>query len=367
MIAPETQVATSHASRVRDSSNCEPSAMSETTMMVHSGVPRIQALDFTKGALVLTMVLYHWLNYFVGTHGLIYRYLRFLPPSFIFITGFLVSNIYLQKYDPANPALPKRLAIRGLKILAIFSVLNCIIKFVLQSSTRSLEAILRDLVAVYITGNIVVTGVGKAASFYILVPISYVLLLSAAIVVLVKAEKYAFHVVCALLLVTIFILSLFAAESATVECLAAGFMGVACGYMRIDNLDAIVRHRVLLLCAYGVYLLTITVREVNFPLQIVGVCLSLLILYMIGNRATTHLIVRSHLVLLGKYSLFAYIAQIVILQVLRRGLRADVLSPALMAISFLLACGLTAASVIIVDRARVRSTTMNTLYKAVFA
>src|SRR5207302_5956026 len=46
---------------------------------------RLPALDFTKGALVLFMVLYHWLNYFVSTEGDFYRYLRFLTPSFIFI------------------------------------------------------------------------------------------------------------------------------------------------------------------------------------------------------------------------------------------------------------------------------------------
>src|SRR5580704_5753793 len=64
---------------------------------------RIPALDFTKGALVLIMVLYHWLNYFVGPQADIYRYLRFLTPSFIFITGFLVSGVYLSKYSVADP------------------------------------------------------------------------------------------------------------------------------------------------------------------------------------------------------------------------------------------------------------------------
>src|SRR5439155_17798294 len=35
---------------------------------------RVPALDFTKGALVLFMVLYHWLNYFVSPQGEMYRY-----------------------------------------------------------------------------------------------------------------------------------------------------------------------------------------------------------------------------------------------------------------------------------------------------
>src|SRR5258708_615613 len=87
---------------------------------------RIAALDFTKGALVLIMVVYHWLNYFYRPQGDVYKYLRFLTPSFIFITGFLVSNVYLSKYGVTDPRLPRRLIQRGLKILGVFVVLNVI-------------------------------------------------------------------------------------------------------------------------------------------------------------------------------------------------------------------------------------------------
>src|SRR5215475_7529793 len=85
---------------------------------------RIAALDFTKGALVLIMVLYHWLNYFHGPYGDIYKYLRFLTPSFIFISGFLITNVHLSKYEITDSRLPKRLFRRGLKILAVFLALN---------------------------------------------------------------------------------------------------------------------------------------------------------------------------------------------------------------------------------------------------
>src|SRR6266404_5555429 len=70
---------------------------------------RISALDFTKGALVLLMVLYHWINYFIGPQWKYYQYLRFLTPSFIFITGFMISNVYLSRYAATDPRLPKRL------------------------------------------------------------------------------------------------------------------------------------------------------------------------------------------------------------------------------------------------------------------
>ena len=85
---------------------------------------RISALDFTKGALVLIMVLYHWINYFIGLQWPYYRYLRFLTPSFIFVTGFMISNVYLSKYDAADPRLSKRLFTRGLKLMAVFLALN---------------------------------------------------------------------------------------------------------------------------------------------------------------------------------------------------------------------------------------------------
>src|SRR4051794_18609125 len=68
---------------------------------------RIDALDFTKGILVLIMVLYHWLNYFVTGHDWIYKYLRFLPISFVFISGFLISQVYLSKYKRADLTIPK--------------------------------------------------------------------------------------------------------------------------------------------------------------------------------------------------------------------------------------------------------------------
>src|SRR3984957_1256663 len=84
---------------------------------------RIPALDFTKGALVLIMVLYHWINYFIWQWPY-YEYLRFLTPSFIFITGFMVSHVYLSKYAAADPRLSKRLFTRGLKLMAIFLLLN---------------------------------------------------------------------------------------------------------------------------------------------------------------------------------------------------------------------------------------------------
>ncbi|HZL42263.1 MAG TPA: hypothetical protein VFD66_03165, partial [Verrucomicrobiae bacterium] len=75
---------------------------------------RNAALDFAKGALVLCMVVYHSFNYFHHDRDVL-RYLHFLPSSFIFIAGFLITNVYLARYDIGDSRLHRRLFVRGAK------------------------------------------------------------------------------------------------------------------------------------------------------------------------------------------------------------------------------------------------------------
>src|SRR5260370_26266249 len=127
-----------------------------------SNTRRNPALDFTKGCLSLFMVLYHCLEYFVFATVDSYRYIRFVTPSFIFITGFLISNIYLSKYEISDPRLPKRLLQRGLKILGIFVALNVIISLLFSQSYAGrvlfTSLSVSNLVAIYVTGNTVIEG-----------------------------------------------------------------------------------------------------------------------------------------------------------------------------------------------------------------
>src|SRR6267143_6134007 len=121
---------------------------------------RVPAIDFTKGALVLFMVLYHWLNYFISPQGDFYRYLRFVTPSFIFITGFLISSVYLSRYDTSDSRLVKRLLQRGMKIFGVFILLNVIISLLFRESYGGKvvfgQLSVTNMVAVYVTGNTIV-------------------------------------------------------------------------------------------------------------------------------------------------------------------------------------------------------------------
>jgi hypothetical protein len=324
---------------------------------------RISALDFTKGMLVLIMVLYHWINYFYPHDN---RYLRFLTPSFIFITGFLVSNIYLSKYGASDPRLPWRLVQRGLKLLAVFFLLNLTRSFLMGVSLLQ-QVSKGDLLDIYLVGNGVGGGQAKAIAFSILVPISYLLILSAPLIIASRFYRYAFHVACLCCLLGVAVLRYEGIESPNLELIAIGLMGVITGYLPIEKINSLVRHSFLLAVAYALYLGAVSVWNVLYPIQIFGVFLSLMIIYRLGQHSGEPSRARACVVLLGKYSLVGYIAQIAILQALRIGFRHVSSEAMVLAVSFILAFALTIISVEVLDRARVRSAAIDGLYKAVFA
>ena len=92
-----------------------------------------------------------------------------------------------------------------------------------------------------------------------------------------------------------------------------------------------------------------------------------MVIYLLGERGGQLGGMRGCAILLGKYSLLGYIAQIAILQLLHRGLwHIDLGITALFA-TFALACLLTILTVAANDRARARVGAVDKLYKAVFA
>jgi len=345
-------------------------SLTSQTMTIPGTKPaRIPALDFTKGALVLIMVLYHWINYFLGPHD--NRYLRFLTPSFIFISGFIVSNVYIFKYGISDPQLPKRLIQRGFKILGVFLVLNLMRNFIAPGRPEDValttHGSIRSLFDIYILGTGVGGGQAKVVAFFILVPISYLLLLSAGLLVVSRYHRFAVHVVCLLILLGIVVSNYKGFEIQNLELLAIGLLGVIAGYIPTERVNAIVRHPYLLAAGYVAYLAAITVWNVIYPLQIVGVYLSLMILYLMGLQSGGPGSIMATVVLLGKYSLLGYIAQIAILQCLRLAIHPYGWETALFALSFFLAFALTIASIKVVDVLRSRSIAVDRLYKFVFA
>jgi len=331
---------------------------------------RIPALDFTKGTLVLLMVLYHWINYFIDPQWKYLFYLRFVTPSFIFISGFMVSHVYLSKYGAADPRLWKRLMTRGLKLMTVFLVLN-IVRIAVGAFVGHGVALqnlisLQNLSAVFVSGDYPVAGV-KLVSFGILVPISYLLMLLGALMFPYRLNLHTFHITFAVLLTFIAILALAGIQNYILEFVAVGMLGVLTGFLPIRVIDGFGRHPYWLAFAYLLYLIGITMWGVPFLFQIVAVLLNLGVIYLVGASGSRSGIVRTEIIVIGKYSLFAYISQIAILQILSPMLHHTNLGFAVFPISFLAAFTLTILSVELLDCTRIRFGSVDRLYKAVFA
>ena len=224
----------------------------------------------------------------------------------------------------------------------------------------------RSVYAVFVSGNVPTTG-NKLISFGILVPISYLLMLSGALMIPYRFYRYIFHVVCAVLLISILIFGLMGFESANLELITIGMLGVLAGFIPIPAINNFVRHPIFLAIAYSCYLAAITIWNVPFWLQMIGVPLSLMVIYLAGISVSASNAIANECILLGKYSLFGYISQIAILQVLAVSLRHVSLRLLALSLSFVAAFLLTIVSVEIVDRLRAQMPAADKLYKAVFA
>ena len=133
---------------------------------------RIDPLDWTKGALVLFMVVYHSINYSVF-RSMAFQFLPFLPPSFVMIAGIVVGSVYAARYDLDSWKPYARLMLRGIKLFLLFAVLNVGFCILLERSfAGGLSEFSSRAGMVFLSGN------GRDGIFEVLLPIAYFLLLA---------------------------------------------------------------------------------------------------------------------------------------------------------------------------------------------
>jgi len=326
-----------------------------------SKAPRVTALDFTKGALVVIMVLYHWLNYFVRVDGDVYKYIRFLTPSFIFISGVLISQVYFSTKTPPRSDLCSRLLVRGLKLLALVAVLNIALSTVLVQGLGARVQALSPAAAVtaFFLGTYPV-------AFSVLVPIAYLLILAAILSPVFRRYPYTFHITSALFVTCALVLNFLNNSNSYIDIFSIGTLGISIGHLSIERVNHFVKRPITMIVAYILYLVAITIWNVIYPLQIIGVCLSVSLIYLLGLALSESGSFDRMVVLLGQYSLFGYIAQILILQMLRRGAHLLDGGAAVSIAAFLICLVATLVSVALMDKSRARVRSVNTVYKAVF-
>lgn len=323
---------------------------------------RLDYMDLTKGVLVLLMVVYHSLNY-SSEYYLAFRYFSFLPPSFIFISGLLIFEIYPEKYRNRRIEIYRRLWVRGGKLFALFVVLNIFAgPFTGKLQITSENLTLSNVSSAFF--SLFVFGTGRSAVFEILLPIAYLLILSPLLLHACSRRPWLIYGMS----ISVFVICLWLNgtrwSSETLNLVSAGMLGLAMGSLHLASLAFLKSKHVLFLsiAAFVSYYPFSIHYGYSYSIQIVGAAVSVIMLLSVSVKIGNGFLWRG-LMLLGKYSLLAYIIQIVILQLIMRlaGRPAPGSSPFWMELFGTLA--LMTLTIIGIDWLRERSRLADSAYK----
>jgi hypothetical protein len=321
---------------------------------------RIEALDMTKCVLIVAMVIYHSFNYSTD-YRLGFRYLPFLPPSFILITGFLISRLYFKPEVACDPRVHGRLLFRGFRLLILFTLLNV----ATQIMGRQKFATDPQGIAYLADYWFEIYGIGGArfAAFSILLPIAYLLLLAPLLILLHRFNR----VLVPLVAVSVAIFCAAPSQpSVNLALLSAGLIGIILGSVPATALSAMGRYWYMAVAGYIGYLsLSHLFWQSPFD-QLLNAFLALAAIFSVCAAINSDSPIGRRLLVLGKYSLLAYIVQIAILQILARFVgRMEPFS----VLFFLQMLGVLLLMIIMAESlgwARMKSTWVDASYRAVF-
>ena len=313
------------------------------------------------------MVVYHSLNYSTQYY-LSFKYLAFLPPSFIFITGFLIARVYFQRSPGSDRATSHRMVVRGIKLLAIFTALNVLATFV---ATRDYNGQSLNLPVFFsLWREIYFQGAGYLVAFDILIPIAYILLIGPLLLWLSRLKPWIVPTLAIIAMTSLVLSQAFGHEiTCNVSMMAAGLIGASFGIIPQSMLNALSRFWFLPLAIYAT-LAVVGFRYNAFAQWILAqqaaAVIAVAALFALGNRFRKPEWLMDRIVVLGNYSLLAYITQIGFLQILVRWTgRFEPNSFAFLAF-FLVILALTVLSSEMVHWCRTRSPLANNVYRFVF-
>ena len=298
---------------------------------------RDETFDVMRGICVLAMTVHHCINYFPG-YSLFYW--RFVSGTFPFLAGYLVTSVLVGMATavPDRNHLGWRLLLRGLKLIALCVVLNATLIFLLPVGHKG-----KLMSAFGLIENVVLFGDYKTVSFSLLVPIGYTIALGGGLLLLRMMR---------LKVILILGLALFGYCTLAEEFigrkeyylifLSIGVFGMAAGYAS----DWISR-KVLSTTWYAVApwlvmqaLITALGKSEIYPIYCANTMASLLFISFIARLGIKWRVDLRLLILLGRYSLLLYLAQIATVVVLQITFREFALGAGLTGfwIAILLVC-----------------------------
>lgn len=311
------------------------------------------------------MLLYHTINYSTEYH-ISFKFISFLPPTFIFISGYLIAKVYPTKYEGIQRSITTRLILRGIKLIALFTLLNLLVVFTVGVNGNSSFAGILNFFLRWT--EIYLNGSGRSAIFEVLLPIAYFLLLSPALLAIESRSA-------AVLIITTVFLAIYCQTSAflnigseNLNLLSVGFVGLLFGSLerrsgiQLRNKKVLCATIILFICYYPLGV----VRGQIYSVQLLGAFSATFLLLSVSTFVNTGNTFWRTLMKLGEYSLVAYITQIALLQLgLRMFGRPATYSYETLLLLFVVS-SLTTAAIIALDRSRCLRI-VNRLYKVVFS
>jgi peptidoglycan/LPS O-acetylase OafA/YrhL len=330
-------------------------------------MPRNNALDFVKGAAVVTMAAHHSINYFPAPY-LSTKYVHFVSGAFPFLAGFLVSNILAKRtgVEDSKGSLGLRLAFRGARLLILCGALNFLLAIALGHLAKfgrlPREDFLGYISLLYWSGNY------REVSFSLLIPIGYVLILLGLLVRLKKLNGLWMAGIGLLTLVFCVAAESFAIPTTYYSgYIVIGVVGAACGCISTCLIDKFCKKWLLIFAIYVCSAMSIGLWGLRYILFVINVVAALMTFYAIGLRVPAHLLPTKWIALLGQYSLIMYIMQIVVLFIFRVIAFNWLPEIANVFCGFASVCIAQIALCGLIDRLRRRSGAINMAYTAVFA
>lgn len=274
-------------------------------------------LDMTKGILVIIMVVYHALNYSTEYY-LAFRYICFLPPSFIFIAGFVISFIYPNRYSPSDASLYFRLFTRGLKLVFLFAALNLGALLLFGLAAREPGRGIIEFFANW--KQIFLIGAGSAAIFDVLLAIGYFLLLSPLLLWVGRLHSSSLGIATTAIVVLCTILTWQGFSLGNLNLVSAGILGMMAGSIAVTRMEVAVKKSFLVvsLVAYAVYFPFGVAYGYIYLVQLAGAFIAVAAILSASITMGEGGWLRDRVIRLGQYSLIGYIIHIAILQVLMR-------------------------------------------------
>jgi len=322
-------------------------------------------LDFTKGVLVITMVLHHSMTYFayISIYSKYIKYLYFVTGAFVFISGFIISSIYLNKYNIHETNIYRRLVSRGSKLLIICMILN-ILSMIINSSKSALNY---ETCSGFI-GQFFLFGDWSTIAFSLLIPIAYTLFLSG---LLIYALQYHLNIIIYVSLSFFIYCSIMFydnKEAYYLRFITIGLCGLAAGLLSKERIEVFIDQKLLIFIAYLAYIVYISIYKQYYAIYVIGIIITLIFIY----KSSRCLLKIKHnifdgILLIGRYSLMLYIFQIFILQLLHRTTLLFLTQANNFCAAFLFTSLTMFIFAKLLDYLRSKSEIINKTYKVIFA